>query len=255
MGVYSPSTLDYLINIYALGRLGYTSFLISPRLPATAVASLLEKTNARTLVHAKKHQDLAIKVSTLTNYSLRVFPLLQRSEYDGPSDIIPLRNRNVDLLREQHRPYIMLHSSGSTGLPKPITYTNARLLVTCLTSPSLTAFQSLPFPHAHGLVTYSQAIWTRKTIYLFNGYVPQTNKTLTEAINAAKPEIVWTVPYVLKLLAETDEGIGALRECQVVSSSGSRCPDELGDMLTEKGVFLGCLFGSYALLQVLISRS
>ena len=99
----------------------------------------------------------------------------------------------------------------------------------------------LPRPWSSDILTGNL---NRKTIYLFNGRVPQTNKTLTEAINAAEPQIVWTVPYVLKLLAETGEGIDTLRACQVVSSSGSHCPDELGDMLTEKGVFLGCLFGS-----------
>jgi hypothetical protein len=54
---------------------------------------------------------------------------------------------------------------------------------------------------------------------------------------------VWTVPYVLKLLAETERGIQVLKKCKVVSSNGSRCPDELGDLLTARGVFLGCLFG------------
>jgi hypothetical protein len=98
-------------------------------------------------------------------------------------------------------------------------------------------------------VTYSQAIWSRKTIYLFNANVPHTNQALTAAIAAARPEIVWTVPYVLKLLAESEEGILALRHCHIVSSSGSRCPDDLGDLLTEKGVFLGCLFGSYVSLS------
>ena len=245
MGLYSPSTLDYLINIYALGRLGYTSFLISPRLPAFAVASLLEKTEAHVFLHAEEYKSLATQCRELVSYPLKTLSILSRSEFDSPDNVTPVPARDVDPLKEQHRLYIILHSSGSTGLPKPICYTNARLLVSCLTSPSLVAFQSLPIFHVHGLVTYSQAIWSRKTIYLFNGYAPQTNRTLTEAINTAKPEIVWTVPYVLKLLAETEAGIEALKRCQIVSSSGSRCPDELGDMLTEKGVFLGCLFGSY----------
>jgi acyl-CoA synthetase (AMP-forming)/AMP-acid ligase II len=139
----------------------------------------------------------------------------------------------------------MLHSSGSTGLPKPVSYTNARLLITVLTAQNMIAFQSLPFSHAHGLVTYSQAIWGRKTIYLFNARVPQTNDTLTRAIVAVQPEVVWTVPYVLKLLAEKKEGIEMLKKCFIVSSSGSRCPDDLGDLLTDAGVFVGLLFGSY----------
>jgi acyl-coenzyme A synthetase/AMP-(fatty) acid ligase len=245
VGVYSRSDLDYLVNIYALGRLGYTSFLISPRLPPSAVSSLLTSTEARILFHAPEYSQLAEDTKHLTAHHIKNFCILSRSIYDNPNDASPIFSRNVDPILEDNRRYIMLHSSGSTGLPKPIDYTNSRLLVTCLTSPSLVAFQSLPFSHAHGLVTYSQAIWTRKTIYLFNSHVPQTNSTLCEAIEAARPEIVWTVPYVLKLLAETERGIQALKKCKVVSSSGSRCPDELGDLLTERGVFMGCLFGSY----------
>jgi acyl-coenzyme A synthetase/AMP-(fatty) acid ligase len=172
--------------------------------------------------------------------------ILSRSSYDVPQSLLePAFSRiNIDDTNEQWRPYIMLHSSGSTGLPKPVAYTNARLLLTVNTSPGLTAFQSLPFSHAHGLVTYSQAIHGRKTLYLFNGHVPQTHDTLTAAILAAQPEIVWTVPYVLKLVAEKEDGIEALKKCWMVSSSGSRCPDDLGDMLTKSGVFLGLLFGS-----------
>ena len=244
VGVYSPSDLNYLVNIYALGRLGYTCFLISPRLPPSAVASLLANTDAHIFIHSPGNHNVALEVAHYLTYSMTALEVLPRSSYDHPEDTTPFVSRDVDPIKEQHRRYIMLHSSGSTGLPKPIDYTNARLLVTCLTSPSLIAFQSLPFSHAHGLVTYSQAIWTRKTIYLFNSNVPHTNRTLTEAIMVAKPEIVWTVPYVLKLLAESEEGIQALQACKVVSSSGSRCPDSLGDMLTERGVFLGCLFGS-----------
>jgi acyl-coenzyme A synthetase/AMP-(fatty) acid ligase len=236
--------LDYLVNIYALGRLGYTSFLISSRLPPSAVSSLLNLTEARIFLHAREHAQLAEDVKVLTACPIQSLTILPRKIYDSPNDTSPIFSRNVEPSREQNRRYIMLHSSGSTGLPKPIDYTNSRLLVTCLTSPSLIAFQSLPFSHAHGLITCSQAIWSRKTIYLFNSHVPQTNSTLCDAIEAASPEIVWTVPYVLKLLAETERGIEALIKCKVVSSSGSRCPDELGDMLIERGVFLGCLFGS-----------
>lgn len=77
-----------------------------------------------------------------------------------------------------------------------------------------------------------------------NGHVPQTHDTVTAAIKAASPGIVWTVPYVLKLLAEKQDGINALKKCEIVSSSGSRCPDDLGDLLANQGVFIGLTFGS-----------
>jgi acyl-coenzyme A synthetase/AMP-(fatty) acid ligase len=247
VGVYSPTDLDYLVTIFALGRLGYTSFLISPRLPVSAVSKLLDITDAQALLHSKNHHGLAHGVSEYAVRPMKTKEILSRALYDiTPAFLEPAFSRTaIDNEKEAGRPYLMLHSSGSTGLPKPVAYTNARLLLTVKTSPGLTAFQSLPFSHAHGLVTYSQAIHGRKTLYLFNGHVPQTHDTLTAAISAARPEIVWTVPYVLKLLAEKQDGIDALKKCWMVSSSGSRCPDDLGDLLTKAGVFLGLLFGSY----------
>jgi acyl-coenzyme A synthetase/AMP-(fatty) acid ligase len=246
VGVYSPTDLDYLVTIFALGRLGYTSFLISPRLPASAVAKLLGITDAHVLLHSKNHHTLATAASECAADPLMTMEIVSRSSYDIPRSVLgpPFCRVDLDNKNEALRPYLMLHSSGSTGLPKPVAYTNARLLLTVKTSPRLVAFQSLPFSHAHGLVTYSQAIHGRKTLFLFNGHVPQTHDTLTSAVVAAKPQILWTVPYVLKLLAEKEDGIEALKQCWMVSSSGSRCPDELGDMLTNAGVFLGLLFGS-----------
>ena len=93
----------------------------------------------------------------------------------------------------------------------------------------------------------------RKCIFLFNGLVPQTNETVTKAIKGARlngklAEVVWTVPYVLKLLCEggkDGEGVKVLKECKVVSCSGSRTPDELGDLLVEQGIPFGTVFGAY----------
>lgn len=147
----------------------------------------------------------------------------------------------------------MMHSSGSTGLPRPIHYTHKRLLATMLTAQSLIAFQSVPLFHAHGFISFIQAIYTRKCIYLFNGHVPQTHDTVTAAIRAANPEIVWTVPYVLKLLCEKSDGVEVLRKCKVVSCSGSRCPDELGDLLTKEGIHFGTVFGATEVALILTS--
>lgn len=92
----------------------------------------------------------------------------------------------------------------------------------------------------------------RKCIFLFNGLIPQTNETVTKAIQGARldgkvAEVVWTVPYVLKLLCEggkDGEGVKVLKECKVVSCSGSRTPDELGDLLVSQGIPFGSVFGA-----------
>ena len=150
----------------------------------------------------------------------------------------------------------MMHSSGSTGLPKPIYFTNARILITFRTAQDLTAFLSVPLFHAHGFVSLVQAIFKRKTIYLFNGHVPQTHETLVAALRGIPdpgPEMMWTVPYILKLLAEKRDGIEALKRCKAVSCSGARCPDEIGDLLVREGIHFGSAFGATEIAAILTS--
>lgn len=239
------------MNIFALGRLGYTAFLLSPRLSPYAIAKLLDRVKSRTFVFASQLCSLAQRAAEEPELEtrLQLSALLTRAQYDQPSDNSPpFLRQGVDDKEETKRRLLMLHSSGSTGLPKPAHYTNARLLATLLTAQPLRAFQSIPLFHAHGFITMIQAIWTSKTLYLFNGHVPQTHATILEAIRVCEPEVVYTVPYVLKLLVEgegKEEGLKVLRKVRTVSISGSKCPDELGDLLVKEGVWFGTSFGAW----------
>jgi acyl-CoA synthetase (AMP-forming)/AMP-acid ligase II len=163
--MYAPSDLHYITTIFGLGRLGYTAFMLSPRLPASAVSTLLTACNTSTLFYGHANAPFAQSVRKLLP-TLTSFPIPSREEYDSPTHehTPPFERRNVDLVKEHHRGYLMLHSSGSTGLPKPISFSNKRLMVTFLTAQPHKAFQSVPFSHAHGLVTYVQHIYVRKTL-------------------------------------------------------------------------------------------
>ncbi len=238
IGVLGKSDLEYIIAVFALGRLGYTPFLISPRLAPNAIDALLERTKAVGLLYQREQ-----KIPQILQKHEKQIPIPARHEYMEPTGKV---GRYVGATFEhQSRPYIILHSSGSTGIPKPIDYTNRRFLSACLVARDAVCFQTVPISHAHGLVTVVHAIYMRKTIFLMNAHIPQTCDTITAAIVAAKPEVVYTVPYVLKLLAEKPAGIAALKAATLVSASGSRTPDELGDLLTAEGVHFGTVFGSY----------
>jgi hypothetical protein len=63
-------------------------------------------------------------------------------------------------------------------------------------------------------------------------------------LKATKPEIFHCVPYVIKLLAESDEGIQMLADMKLVLYAGSGCPDDLGDRLVERGVNLCGNYGA-----------
>lgn len=190
-------------------------------------------------------QNPSFKLDALND--LELHPIVQRDEYDNSkhAETPEFQLEGIDYAKEHHRRCLILHSSGSTGLPKPIDYHHQKLLAVGVYAQDATAFISMPFSHALGMMSYMQAIYKRKTIYAMSGYVPQTHGTVTAAVKAANPDIMWTVPYVLKLLAEKPDGIDAIKNCRFVSSGGSKLPDELGDMLTEAGVHIAMQFGSY----------
>ncbi|KAG6035344.1 putative NRPS-like protein biosynthetic cluster [Claviceps citrina] len=255
VGVCSPTDLDYLVTIFALIQLGYIPMQISPRLAPGAMAELLQLVqkpgHRRVLLHGSSlaPEKLHQHHQHLRQAGLELHPLLTRPEYDRDVDGVPLPLPVPDKTGHAGRHdgqgrCIILHSSGSTGLPRPIDYSHRKLLAAASYAQDATAFITLPFSHALGMMSYMQAFTKRRTAFAMSGHVPQTHETVTAALAEAKPDIVWTVPYVLKLLAERPDGIEALRRCRFVSSGGSRLPDELGDLLTEHGVHIGMQFGS-----------
>jgi len=241
-GIYGNSNIDYTITIFGLGRLGYTTFILSPRLPASACVSLLRDANATILLHDSQYLSVAAK--TANQLPLHLFPLLARGDYDHPNDTTPPFARSGVDRSESSRKVILMHSSGTTGIPRPILYTHKDLFDFFSVAKASVGFLGFPLFHAHGFVSMVIAIYGRKTLYLFNCHIPQTNDTVTAAIKAANPEVVYTVPYVLKLLAESKESLNVLKQCKMVSSAGSRCPDELGNLLVNEGVHFGMNFGA-----------
>jgi acyl-coenzyme A synthetase/AMP-(fatty) acid ligase len=197
-------------------------------------------------LYGSQQKALAHSVRPFLEHALPILPILSRTQYDSSihTSTPPFIRQNVNYVTESTRQLIILHSSGSTGLPKPINFTHKRLFIMFRSAQPYIAFQTGPLSHTQSLMTHVQAIYARKTLYLWNGHVAQTSGTLTKAIVAAQPELVWTVPYVLKLLAEEKAGIEALRRANQVCAAGSRCPDDLGDMLVQEGVNLGLTFGT-----------
>ena len=87
-------------------------------------------------------------------------------------------------------------------------------------------------------------MYYRKTVYFLNSHVPITHDNITDAIGKALPDCLYAVPYVLKLLSERPQGLEALKNCKDVVTTGSQCPNELGDQLVDRGVNLISWFGS-----------
>src|SRR6185312_7196424 len=122
------------------------------------------------------------------------------------------------------------------------------------TSKGYRALLTLPLFHNHGLSTFFRSLFKRRGISVYNANLPLTGKNVLETMRATKPESFHGVPYVLKLLSETEGGVEELAKCQQVLFGGSSCPDNLGDLLVNAGVRLISHYGATELGQLMTSE-
>ncbi|KXH39280.1 hypothetical protein CNYM01_04247 [Colletotrichum nymphaeae SA-01] len=240
IGILAHSGLHVIITIMALSRLGYAVFLVSTRLQSPGIARLCELADCNAMLTTSTFHPVLAEVQQ--QRELDILPLLSHSDYYGRD--APVFSRTYDAKRESRKIAAIIHSSGSTGLPKPIYLTHKSCIGAFSVHMNMRAFIVSPLFHSHGFYETFRSIYSKKPIYYGNYNLPLTRQNLIQMINYLKPEIFHVVPYVVKLLAETDEGIQALASVKLVLFGGSSCPDDLGDRLVNNGVYLVGNYGS-----------
>ncbi len=243
------SDLDYLVAQFAVGRLGFTPLLLSTRLSPEAICSLLEKTNCHDMVHSPAHQAKVESVSALRPVKSA---LLCENYRSGPVSEI-----NIDLDPEfkTNTSCNILHSSGSTGFPKPIRNIHKNFIHNASIHFNMRGFITLPLFHNHGLSSFLRALYSGKVLYFYNPTLPLSARQLTAVFKhlGEELEIFYGVPYALKVLANP-AGLELLKQFKIVMFGGSACPDDLGDMLVDAGVNLVGHFGATEVGQLMTSH-
>lgn len=240
VGILAQSGLHVVITLIALNRLGYTAFMISTRLTSPAIDRLLGLTECSTVLTTSNFHNTLNEIPK--EKQLSILPLLSHSDYYGKES--PVFARQYDPENESKKIAVILHSSGSTGMPKPIFLAHGSCIAAFAVNMNMRAFLTSPLFHSHGFYEVFRSIFSRKPIYLTNYALPLTRQSVTQTIEYIKPALFHCVPYVLKLLAESEQGIRALASVDLVLYAGSSCPDDLGDSLVSRGVFLVGNYGA-----------
>lgn len=240
VAILAHSGLPFIITLLGLSRLGYASLLLSTRLAAPALIRLLELADCNTLLTTSHFHPVLEEVKSERGST--VLELLKHEEYYGVD--APSFHRAYDPQKETTKNIVIIHSSGSTGLPKPIYLTNRSCIAAFSTNLDRKALMTQPLFHSFGFYETFRSIYSGKPMYYFNYAFPLTKQNITATLAAVKPDLLFCVPYVLKLLGESEEGIKALAEIDLVMYGGSACPDDLGDMLVKNGVNLVANYGA-----------
>ncbi|ETI26263.1 hypothetical protein G647_03040 [Cladophialophora carrionii CBS 160.54] len=241
VALLTPSCLDAIISFFALNRLGWAVLFLSTRLTAPAYASLMRLADCSIIVAPPAYDPVIAEMRF--ELEIRSLSRINQEDYRANADI-PRFFRHCDNEKESKKVAWIIHSSGSTGFPKPIFITNFGCLANWQKGLGFRSFTVSPLFHSHALMEFGRAIYAKRPMFFGNHQMPVTRQNLLAALRVAKPEMVCAVPYVLKLLAEQDEGIAELAKAKIVMYGGSACPDPLGDELVSKGVFLAGNYGA-----------
>ncbi|EGX90922.1 NRPS-like enzyme [Cordyceps militaris CM01] len=254
VALLGPSNLEYLITKLAIIKLGHSALLLSTRIPQPAIESILNVTGSLTILADARYIELAGQVRR-SMPAVQVMEIPKRDVFEFPIDAHGNTRLDSHLNPEVEKDNIafIIHSSGSTGLPKPIYQSQKACLANYATSMEMKAFITLPLFHNHGICNLFRAIWCLKPIYLYNADLPLTQDYLVRIMRKYTFEIFYGVPYALKLLSESEEGIQLLQMLKIVMYGGSACPDDLGNMLVNHGVNLVGHYGATEVGQLMTS--
>jgi acyl-CoA synthetase (AMP-forming)/AMP-acid ligase II len=246
IGLLGPSNFDYLITILALTKLGHTVLFLSTRISPAAYESLLKTTGTAHLLIDESFKNLAETLSPgLPKLNIEVIAKSRTYEVTvETAESDTCLTHQLDPEAEKNQLAWIIHSSGSTGLPKPIFQTQGAALGNYRNNMNMKGFVTLPLYHAHGLSSLFRSIQSRKSIHLYNASLPLTHDYLLRTLEQNDFEIFYGVPYALKILAESSEGLEALAKMKVVMFGGSACPDSLGNRLVENNVNLVSHYGT-----------
>ncbi|KZP17631.1 putative aminoadipate reductase [Athelia psychrophila] len=260
--------LLYHALVAGMLRAGLVPFPISPRNSTEAVVSMLEKSACkRILTTSASLGPLIAQIKALTPVDslrfddaptvLQCYPYLGHETHSHPFTPYPAPQTPHD----PDQLLFYMHSSGSTGLPKPVPQTSRTLLGWCslayivdlrhiyrLGVMHLPPFHTLSIEMQlcvplSGVSTVALYPPTSLTDHTHPPAAPTTD-TIMEHSKRTGVTAVMAVPSFLETWSLEREGVEWMKSLDFVGFGGGPLARKVGDALSADGVNLSCLYGA-----------
>lgn len=156
IAVLTSTAVDETLLEIALAKLGLCALLLSINNSVAAVAHLCKQTKSTHLIYGPKYEIAAREAQAVLHEEGIDVTIIPEKRFPlwGPGGVRDSKIASVPARltpeQEAKRTCVILHSSGSTGFPKPVFITHYGLIANMATSLPKTGFSALPLFHGFG---------------------------------------------------------------------------------------------------------
>lgn len=265
----STSSVMYIAMVLGVIRAGLVPFPLSPRTPVAGIANMLAQTNTSHVIAGGGPAIGALTSALQSDLSeLNIIPL------PSLDDIFPYLSNPASEV--PHRPFpalhpttdssilAILHSSGSTGMPRPVLYDRKGIFLNLLTQPGVTMYKGpgiqvgtmgIPTFHMMGVIVQCfSPLYIGYTQVLFHPnsqpLIPSPDLTM-QAVTGTECQLLVTAPTFLEVWSHSEDSISRLKQLDCIIFGGGPLSEWVGEKLIKQGVRLYSGYGATELGAVI----
>ncbi|KAJ5261433.1 hypothetical protein N7478_012028 [Penicillium angulare] len=250
--------IRYIAFIFACMRLRHVALLLSTRNSEQASRHILAATNSTKLAYSseRSRQIEELKVADPSLETVQTPALWELFDLDGETPAPVVKEPVEDA---EDRIAIYIHSSGTTGMPKPVPMTNGYLQAIgdvgtvplpegrgCsyapANSPGKLLFTMSPFFHLMGILSIMIPL-SYQNAFVLGPERPLTDELFDQIVKDTEPKIAIIASSLIEDLCKSELGYNSLCKFDYITFGGSPLVTHVGDRLAE-GVTIQSVLGT-----------